>query len=169
MSTNQKNSSLQTGLEQTVNNTTSWIGHANGDSKEIVKGQTFVSSSEGDLVSVEIFSNMVTRPGNVIMTVHSFDPQKKAWSNPLGTTTVAFNNDSTGKWVPFPISGLRLAKGQSYGFRLVSPDSLIGVGEAAGSFKNPPLNAGQEWRFTNNDAGDSFSYFSLAFKVGIRA
>ena len=75
-----------------------------------------------------------------------------------------------GKWMAFDLSGLHLAKGQTYGFRLESPDSYIGMGEAAGSAQQPPFNNGKEWKFTNNDQkGDSYSYFSLAFKVEIRA
>ncbi|MDB5201146.1 MAG: hypothetical protein JWQ27_555 [Ferruginibacter sp.] len=156
--------------QQIANNTTSWIGHVPGDSKEFIKGQTFIAREEGDLQTIEIFSNIVSDPGNVMMTIHSFDPRAKTWSAVLGSAQVAFAKTDTGKWIPFHIPGLHLVKGQSYGFRLQSSDSFIGVGEAAGSSRQPPLDEGQEWRFTNTgNQGDAYSYFSLAFKIGLRA
>lgn len=161
---------LRSVSEQITNNTTSWVGHAKGHPDDIIKGQTFISSTEGDLEAIEVFSNIVTDPGKVIMTVYKYDPQQKQWGSALGTSSIQFNKTDTDKWMSFPIAGLHLDKGQSYGFRLESHDSLIGVGEAAGSSNNPVFGSGQEWRFTsNNSKGDSFSYLTLAFKVEIRA
>lgn len=155
-------------VEQVTNNATSWVGHR--DNKEVVSGQTFITPSTGMLESIEVFSTMVTQPGKVVMTLHSFDPDQNKWGSVLGSASIELKYNDTDKWVSFNIPGLHLEKGKSYGFKLESPDSFIGVGEAAGSSKQPPFTAGQEWRFTtNNQIGDSFSYFSLAFKVGLRA
>ncbi|MCP9751385.1 hypothetical protein [Ferruginibacter sp. HRS2-29] len=162
------NTPVHSASEQTTNNSTSWVGHAKGDPADVIKGQTFMPSNEGDLQAIEVFSNIVTAPGKVIMTVYKLDEQKE-WGNPLGMASLQFNQSDSGKWISFPIKGLHLDKGQSYGFRLESHDSLIGVGEGAGSASAPLFGNGQEWRFVNNDKnGDSFSYLSLAFKVAIK-
>ncbi|MES2429574.1 MAG: hypothetical protein V4556_01480 [Bacteroidota bacterium] len=170
MNTNTKSSSLHSVVEQVTNNTTSWIGHRRGDNKDVIGGQTFVATSEGDLEAIEVFSSIVTDTGKVVMTVHNFDTQNKSWGPALGSASVEFNKADTGKWVAFNLPGLHLNKGQSYGFKLESGEAFIGVGEAAGSYQQPPFTSGQEWRFTNNNKnGDAFSYFSLAFKVDLKA
>jgi hypothetical protein len=156
--------------QQTTNNATSWLGHRKGETKETGMGQTFIATSEGDLETIEVFSSIVASPGQVAMTLHSFDPQLQSWGPSLGSATVDFNASCNGKWIAFDLHGLHLTKNMSYGFRLESHDSYIGVGEAAGSATNPPFASGKEWKFTDNDKkGDSFSYFSLAFKVGLKA
>lgn len=170
MTTNIKNPSIKAVVEQLTNNTTSWIGHNKVDNKDIIGGQTFIAPSEVDLEAIEVLTSIVTSPGKVLMTLHTFDPQLKSWGPVLGSASVEFNGTDNGKWKSFNISGLHLNKGKAYGFRLESSNSYIGMGEAAGSHQTPPLINGQEWKFTNNDQkGHSFSYFSLAFKVAVRA
>mgnify|MGYP000945245909 CR=1 FL=1 len=164
-----KNSS-HSSVEQVTNNATSWLGHHPRENKDIGRGQTFVAHTEGDVESIEVYTNIVSRPGNVVMTIHSFDPQQKSWGPTLGSANVDFNQSDNGKWKAFNIPSLHLNKGESYGFRLESQDSYIGVGEAAGSAKQPPFSAGQEWHFTpGNSKADAYSYFSLAFKVDIKS
>ncbi len=159
-------------VEQTANNTTSWIGHQINNDKDIISGQTFTSPSEVDLEAIEVLTSVVAQPGNVLMTLHSFDAQLESWGPILGSASVDFNQTDNGKWKSFNIAGLHLNKGKSYGFRLESLDSgaYIGVAEAVGCSQSPLSNTGQEWQFTNNDSkGHSFSYFSLAFKVDAKA
>lgn len=169
MNTNTKSAYSPAVAEQTKNNTTGWIGNLPGDNNHIVIGQTFVANAEGDLQFIEVYSNIVTDPGKVLMTVHTFDPQKQSWGPVLASTSVEFNKADAGKWLTFNIPGPHLDKGKSYGFRMET-DELIGIGEAAGSANQPLTSTGQEWKFTGNDKrGDAYSYFSLAFKVGIRA
>jgi hypothetical protein len=155
--------------EQTINNTTSWIGQTPGAATELVKGQTFVAPAEADLQSIEVVPNLITDAGQLIMTLHSFDEQSQQWGPVLATATISVEKPDAGKWLPFGLAA-HLQKGKTYGFRLQSHDALIGVGEAAGSANNPPLPYGHEWQFSgNNQQGDRFSYFSLAFRVGVRA
>lgn len=155
-------------IEQVTNNATSWLGHHPKDNKDIARGQTFVAHTEGDVSAIEIYTNIVTRPGQVMLTIHNYDPQKKSWGPALGSSALDMNQSHAGKWVAFDIPATHLSKGSSYGFRLESHDSFIGVGEAAGSATQPQFE-GQEWRFTNdNQKADSYSYFSLAFKVGMK-
>jgi hypothetical protein len=169
MNTNHKEGSLKLVTQQTTNNATSWVGHSK-DHKEISSGQTFIANAEGDLETIEVFSNIVSQPGKVKLTIHSFDPNFKTWGATLGTSNIALEKSDTGKWLSFKIPALHLDKGKVYGFKLESHDCYMGVGEAAGSSKNPPFVDGQEWRFLNNNsAGDSFSYFSLVFKIGLTA
>jgi len=154
-------------VQQVTNNATGWVGHHPGQNKDIARGQTFVAATEADVNAIEVYSNIVSQPGNVMMTIHSFDPQKNSWGPSLGSANVDMKKSDSGKWIAFNIPPLHLDKGKSYGFRLESQDCYIGVGEAAGSAKQPPFSAGQEWQFTpNNQKGDAYSYFSLAFKVG---
>jgi hypothetical protein len=170
MNTQTKNSSAQMAVEQVTNNTTSWLGHRSRDNEDVVTGQTFIAPSAGNLESIEVFSSIVSAPGKVVMTVHNFDTLQKSWGPAIGSTSVDFNVTDCGKWMAFPIAGMKLDKGQSYGFKLEGTEAYIGVGEAAGSHVQPPFNNGQEWKFTKKDKqGSSFSYFSLAFKVGLRA
>jgi hypothetical protein len=162
--------SLNSMVEQITNNTTGWIGHHPRENNEIARGQTFVASKEADVNAIEVYSNIVSKPGNIMMTIHSFDPQKNSWGPSLGSANVDIKKSDSEKWIAFYIPSLHLDKGKSYGFRLESHDSYIGVGEAAGSAKHPPFIAGQEWQFINNNqTGDAFTYFSLAFKVGTKA
>ena len=156
-------------IEQATNNTTSWIGRRT-DNKEVLCGQTFVFPAEGDLESIEVFSSIVSNPGQVVMTLHQFDIHHRTWGPAIGSATVQLDKSSVGKWVSFHIPGLHLHKGQSYGFKLESANAYFGIGEAAGTHSNPPFHNGQEWQFFKNEQkGNSFSYFSLAFRVGLRA
>ena len=164
------NHSQRSSVEQTVHNATSWVGHRNYDDKDVAAGQTFVATAEGDLETIEIFPTVVTKPGSVLLTVYDFDEQQNQWGASLGSTHAAFTKDSNDQWVPFHLKGLHLRKGKTYGFKLESADTFIGVGEAAGSAKNPPMDSGKEWKFVNNQQQpNGFRYFSLAFKVGVKA
>jgi hypothetical protein len=157
-------------VQQITKNTISWIGHHNKENKIIIGGQTFTLPSDEDLEAIEVFAILVTIPGKFSMTLHLVDSILKTWGPVLGSSSVDFTRDDNGKWKSFNISGLHLHKGKTYGFRLESGNSYIGVGETVGSFETPLLVKGQEWKFTNYEKeGQSFSYFSLAFKVDVRA
>ncbi|MEO6546871.1 MAG: hypothetical protein ABIN94_02690 [Ferruginibacter sp.] len=167
MNSNNKNP-LKAIVEQTTNNATSWIGRHNNN--DIVGGQTFLSPSDSVLEAIEVFTSVVTVPGQVSMSVHTFDSQLQSWGPALNTASVDFNSSDNGKWKTFTIPGLALSKGKTYGFRMESANCFVGVGETVATYKTPLLIDGQEWKFTNQDkTGQSFSYFSLAFKVEVRA
>jgi hypothetical protein len=170
MPTPVKNSKPLSTIEQVKNNTTIWIGHHAGDTNNIISGQTFISHSEGELDRIEVFSSIITGAGKVMMTLYSFDSIHQTWGAQLGSASVELNKNDSEKWICFNISGIRLHKSKGYGFRLESPNALIGVGGTAGSYKQPPFKDGQEWEFTSKDKnGHAYSYFSLAFKIGLRA
>ncbi len=156
-------------VQQVTTNTTSWIGHQPLDHKNIIGGQTFMVPVAADLEAIEVFTSMVTTPGKVQLTLYSFDSQLQSWGSVLGSADADVTLSDNGKWKVFPINGLHLEKGNSYGFKLES-NSFIGMGETAGCSQAPPLLNGKEWKFTNHEPnGDCYAYFSLAFKVDVRA
>ena len=170
METNQSRSHLKAVVQQIANNTTSWIGHYHGESKSRISGQTFICPSEGELDCIEVFSSYVTNDGPVDLTIHQFNAETKTWGTVLGTSKVEFSRKDTGKWISFPLNGLKLKKGTTYGFRLKSETGLVGIGEAAGIVNHQPYNDGQEWVALSEDQpGNYFTYLSLAFKVELRA
>lgn len=156
-------------IEQLTNNATSWLGHRQADHKEIIMGQTFVAPGAGDLDSIEVYSAIVASPGEVKMSLHRFDTEKQSWGPELGVAHVNFNSSCNDKWIAFKMPGLHLDKGFTYGFLLESHDSYIGLGEAAGSAKNPPFASGKEWMFIDRNKAHEYAYFSLTFKVGLKA
>jgi len=166
----QHNSLLFPITGQTVNNATGFVGHMPGDDKSISRGQTFILNEEQDIDAIEIFSNIVTRPGHLVMTLYNFDPYQNTWGNPFSSCMVEVGYEDSEKWIEFDFPHIHLEKGRTYGFSLESDDSLVGVGEAAASVEQPPLSSGQEWLFVDDDKhGNAFSYFNLAYKVEARA
>lgn len=157
-------------LEQLKNNSTSWVGHYKGETKDRVTGQTFLCPAEGKLDCIEVLSNHVTNNGTLDMTIHEFEPEGTIWGPAIANSKVVFTKETTDKWVAFSLPGLQLHKGKVYAFRLKSDDTLIGIGEAAISANSQPAKNGQEWvAVTGNTHGNYFSYLSLAFKVEMRA
>jgi hypothetical protein len=170
METNQSKSNLKAVVQQVTNNTISWIGHRQGETKSRITGQTFTCPAEGDLEAIEVFLSHITNNGPVELTIHQFNADSKTWGAVLSTSTVEFNRENTGKWISFPLDGLHLQKGAMYAFRLKSEAGLIGVGEAAGIVNHLPYNGGQEWIASSDDrSGNYYTYLSLAFKVELRA
>lgn len=169
MNTHSYSSQSKAVVQQLTNNATSWLGHRKDDHKEIMMGQTFVAPTEGDLDSIEVFSSIVTNPGRLLLTVHSYDPHQESWGPSLASANMELNKSCNQQWISFQIPGLHLHKGQSYGFRLESHDGYLGLGEAAGSAKQPPFEEGKEWKFEQNHKPHAYAYFSLAFKVGLKA
>lgn len=166
----QSNTPLHKVAEQTSNNSTGWVGEVPGNKEHVVKGQTFIADEDGDLLAIKVFPNVVAGKSKVMMTVHNYDPQKQSWGQAIGSVNLELHRNDAGKWISFDIHGPHLQKGHSYGFRLDIEKSYIGMGEACGSFKQPAFITGEEWQFTNaNPEGDSFTYFSLAFKVEVAA
>ncbi|HQW84033.1 MAG TPA: hypothetical protein PLU85_12090 [Bacteroidia bacterium] len=166
----QSNTSVTAVVQQVKNNSTSWVGHNQGETKDRITGQTFVCPTEGKLDCIEVLSNHVTKKGTIDLTIHEFNPEGKIWGPVMANSKVEFTADTTGKWVAFPLTGLQLHKGKVYAFKLKSDDALIGIGEAASSANNKTDINGQEWvAVTDNTQGKYFSYLSLAFKVDMRA
>ena len=151
METMKKATQLKPVLTQVQNNTTYWIGHMLSDPIDHVAGQTFRCPANGELDNIQVLSSVVQYPGELVLTLHHFDTKNKSWGPALGSSTVKLEKDKT------------------YAFRLQTPNAYVAIGEAA-TVKAKPFDYGQEWTASSDDkVGQYFTYFSLAFKVELRA
>ena len=83
METMKSNSRPRAVITQIQNNTTLWIGHLQSDPNDHFAGQTFRCPSSGELDNIQVFSAAVQNPGQLTLTLHSFDPENKI----LGTSS----------------------------------------------------------------------------------
>lgn len=155
-------------LMQVTNNTIFWVGHRPNEILNHYAGQTFISPVDNTVDNIQIYADMVHQPGDIMLTLHSFDDDKKIWGPGIGSATVSLTKDDKEKWIQFELLNVNIKKGNAYGFRLQSSEALVAVGEAAGGMQNPPFATGLEWSATSNDqSGHFFRYFSLAFKIEV--
>jgi hypothetical protein len=155
-------------ITQTTNNTTLWIGHLKNDPTDHFAGQTFKCTSEGLLDNIQVYSSAVQSPGELQLTLHEFDIDSKTWGPAIGNSNLVLQKGDDSKWITFELQPVALRKDVTYGFRLTC-NALIGIGEAASGTKQP-FTFGHAWSGDSKDIqGHFFSYFSLAFKVELRA
>jgi hypothetical protein len=169
MDTNRHASPAQPVLTQTQNNTTLWIGHLLDDPNDHFAGQTFKCPSDGLLDNIQIYSSAVQKPGEMSLTLHEFDNRTKTWGSSIGNSTIGLQRGDDAKWIRFELQPVPLRKDSVYGFRLQTSNALIGIGEAATGTKDP-FTFGHEWSGdSKNMQGHFYTYFSLAFKIVLRA
>ena len=145
-------------LTQAQNNTTLWIGHLHSDPVDHFAGQTFQCPIEGILDNIQVYSSMVQTPGEMLMTLHEFDNNNKEWGPSIANATLSLNRTNESMWVRFDLQPVTLKKDAYYGFRLQTPNALIGIGEAASGTRQPFL-FGNEWHGdSNNQQGHYFTY-----------
>ncbi|HEX6171608.1 MAG TPA: hypothetical protein VFZ33_18110 [Chitinophagaceae bacterium] len=160
---------LHPALEQLHRNTCLWIGQLNSGQADHLAGQTFQCPENGSLKKIQVYSIAVSHPGKLILTLHEFDKQTKNWGQILSTAEIEVDENDTENWMQFPLQSVQLYKDKTYGFRLKSPDTLVAIGEAAWS-STSPFTYGEEWNANNIENKDHYyRYFSLAFKVELRA
>jgi hypothetical protein len=156
-------------LEQLKKNSCSWIGRNVTGSMQHASGQTFECPDDGELDNIQVYSTAVPHPGKVILTLHAFDKNTKTWGPVLSTSEIEVTRGDADHWMSFPLPAIPLHKDSTYGFRLSSPDAFVGIGEAAWPSKSPFMY-GEEWHGDSAHKNDQyFRYFSLAFKVELRA
>ena len=156
-------------ITQAENNTTLWIGHLQTDPTDHFAGQTFRCPSEGQLNNIQVFTSAINKPGELALTLHEFDPETRNWGPSIGNSNLAVGHNDESHWVRFELQPVTLRKGSTYGFRLFTPNAMVGIGEAA-SGNQQPFPYGFEWSADSTDQkGQFFSYFSLAFKVELCA
>jgi len=132
-------------------------------------GQTFQCPEDGSLSKIQVYAIAVSHPGRLTLTLHKFDKQRKSWGQVLSSAEIEVDENDAENWMQFPLQSVRLHKDSTYGFRLKSPDTLVAIGEAAWS-STSPFAYGEEWNANNIENKDHyFRYFSLAFKVELRA
>jgi hypothetical protein len=155
-------------LTQTQNNTTLWIGHLQTDPTDHFAGQTFTCPANGELNNIQVFSAAVQHPGELVLTLHAFDPENKNWGPILASSTREIEKSDEEKWIRFGLPPMPLHKNETYGFRLHANDAMIAIGEAAAGTENP--FTGEEWHADSKDRnGHYYHYFNLAFKVELCA
>jgi len=163
MKTNQQGSKPV--LTQTQNNTTLWVGHLQSDPNGRLAGQTFECPAEGVLNNIQIMASAVSQEGEVMLTLHEFDPESKTWGPAIADSQRDVEKKDQAHWISFDLQPVSLRKDSVYGFRLQSENALIGIGEAA-SHARQPFSFGHAWSSrSSHDQGNFFRYFSLAFKV----
>ena len=169
MKTTTSGNHLHPALEQLHRNTCRWIGHINSGPADHFAGQTFQCPEDGSLKKIQVYSIAVWHPGKMILTLHEFDKQRKNWGNVLSSAEIRVNENDAENWLQFPLQAVQLHKDNTYGFTLKSPDTLVAIGEAAWPSKYP-FEYGIEWSINNIENKDHYyRYFSLAFKVELRA
>jgi hypothetical protein len=153
-------------LTQTENNTTLWVGNLKHGNNDNVAGQTFTCPSEGILNNIQIYSDTVSRPGDLLLTLHEFDASTRIWGPAIGQSTVQMERADKSRWIRFELEPVTLKQNVAYGFRLQAPKALIGIGESVHESKRP-FNFGMAWNggTQHSEKGSYFNYFSLAFKV----
>jgi hypothetical protein len=160
---------LHPSLEQLHRNTCLWIGHMNAWHTDHLAGQTFQCPEDGALKKIQVYSIAVSHPGKIILTLHEFENQRKNWGKVLSSAELEVTENDAENWMQFRLHPIQLQKDNTYGFRLQSPDTLIAIGEAAWPSKYP-FEYGEEWSSNNLENKDHyFRYFSLAFRVELRA
>jgi hypothetical protein len=160
---------LHHSLEQLHRNTCLWVGHMNASDTDHLAGQTFQCPEDGALKKIQVYSIAVSHPGKIILSLHEFDKQRKNWGNILSSAELEVDENDAENWMQFPLQSIQMHKDNTYGFRLQSPDTLVAIGEAAWPSKSP-FTWGEEWNINNIENRDHYyRYFSLAFKVELRA
>ncbi|MEI9946087.1 MAG: hypothetical protein WDN26_17925 [Chitinophagaceae bacterium] len=156
-------------LTQTESNTTLWVGHLQNDPTDHFCGQTFTCPAEGFLDNIQLYASTVQSPGEMQLTLHEFDTGSKTWGPAIGQSSLAVQKNDHEKWIRFSLPPVQLNKQKMYGFRVHTTNGMIGLGEAAHDTQHP-FSFGHEWHAdSTNQRGHYYSYFSLAFKVEMRA
>jgi len=156
-------------LTQTASNTTLWVGHSQTDPADHYGGQTFVCPTQGQLDNIQLFATAVPVAGELLLTLHAFDAEQRSWGPVLAQVSRVVDADDRDNWLSFSMPAIALEKGRCYGFRIQARKGLVALAEAACGNKHP-FSFGQEWSADSfNQQGHYYSFFSLAFKVEMRA
>lgn len=103
-----------------------------------------------------------------MLSLHIFNEESKAWGPTLASAVTEIEKNDEDTWIRFDLPPLPLHESETYGFRLYANNTMIALGEAAASAQRP--FSGREWHGDSEDqAGQFYNYFSLAFKVELCA
>lgn len=70
-------------VEQITNNATSWDWASSKRTTRKPAGDKHLSPTWGKIDAIVVYTNIVTKPGNVMMTIHSFYLGQKVWGPAL--------------------------------------------------------------------------------------
>jgi hypothetical protein len=156
-------------LTQAENNTTLWIGHLQSDPTDHFGGQTFTCPADGQLDNIQLYTAAIQYPGDIQLTLHEFDADARTWGPAIGEASVTVGKADHQKWIRFNLPSVHLKRSATYGFRVYTTNAMVGLGEAACDNQHP-FTFGHEWNAdSKNQRGHYYSYFSLAFKIEMRA
>jgi len=152
-------------LTQLLHNTSSWVGHYVNDPANREAGQLFRSPDEGEISSIEIFSELVQQPGDMELRFCAFDDTNQQWGRVLTSTRLKVNKGDNARWLGFHLDPVHLKKGQNYGFILRSDNAFIAIGERVWT-SNDQHDCGKEWTGHHyGTEGNFYEHFSLAYKI----
>jgi len=150
-------------INQLFHNTSSWVGHFEHDPRTREAGQVFSLPGETDLSGIEVFTEMVSHPGRLLLELYRFDSENQEWGSLLASSERMVGREDESRWVLFPVDKVHLKKNENYGFILSSQEAFVALGEAAWP-QNAKHNWGKEWTGSDHDAdGHFYDHFSLAF------
>src|SRR5215831_3730094 len=116
METKNRSSRPRPLITQVQNNTTLWIGHLQTDPTDHFAGQTFKCPSSGDLDNIQVFSSAVQSPGEIVLTLHSFNAENKTWGPQLVAAKLEIQKKDEEKWVRFDLPPMPMHENEIYGF-----------------------------------------------------
>jgi len=151
-------------ISQLRKNTSVWIGHIPGYQNDHFAGEIFLCPATSELTHIQLFLAAVQNPGEVFLTLHSFDEKDKKWGPQIAVTKATVSELNKEEWMCFELPGTCLVKNEYYGFRLHTNQALVAIGEAAAGAEGPFED--EEWSADlENLNGHYYKYFSLTFKI----
>ncbi len=154
-------------LSRDRSNSTIWVGHLHPNDHDHVAGQTFLAPSTGFLNNIQLQMNLVQHPGELVLSFYAFDPSAQQWGALLAESRLNVAAPDGGQWISFELPPVSLQGGTVYGFRLQTPDAMLGLGENISGSASP--FPGREWNAeSSSEPGHFLSYFSLAFRLGMQ-
>src|SRR5262245_11517521 len=110
METLKKSSHPHPVISQATNNSTHWIGHLRTDPTDHYAGQTFACPVEGQLDNIQLYSTAVHNAGELVMTLHEFDPRTKDWGPSIGSSALQVLKGENPHWMRFDLPPVNLRK-----------------------------------------------------------
>jgi hypothetical protein len=142
------------------------LSHLHSDPTDHMQScQTLLCPPKDELDNIQLYSTAVQHAGEIVMTLHEFDPRTKNWGPSIGSSALQVLKGDTPHWMRFDLPPVYLRKDVTYGFRVQASNAMVALGEAATGTQQP-FTFGHEWSGdSKNQRGHYYSYFSLAFKV----
>lgn len=156
-------------ISQLEKNSTQWLGSLPISNQSYKVGQTFVTPASVNVDTIHISAETIQSNGQVALSFHEFDEKTHVWGAELGKATIPVSRKSSDTWLRFDLGTIRLEKNKTYGFMLTSNDALIAISEVAWGHQDEKPS-GEEWSLRSNEGEEHFfNYFSLVYRVGLRA
>ena len=147
-------------LSEEDHNMICWLGQQ-------MAGQVFQAQGNGFIKSVSVLPEVIGHDGELVMTLHRFNPETKIWEAVLAQAAKQITTGMADQWQQFSFDTIQVAAGQWYGFKLQYTGGQLALAE--GARKNNG-NKSMEWTALNaQEKGVFHSDFHLAYKVALAA